>query len=223
MEHKELNDIKEKDEIALNGAEIDQDGFYKTSTFMKKNKILWGLTLNELLYCAILGVMGGFISSLVPFDILMKAVYPFIGGTQLTSGHHLVWMSIAYGVTRKKSAPIVTALIKGILESALGDSWGALVFFINLLEGGSLLFGFILVEKFGESETKLGWALAGGLGNFTQAPFFWWINGRYGLVHWSLVVVAFIFAFLSGSLIPGLLGREIVKYINSGLDINEKK
>ena len=71
-------------------------------------------------------------------------------------------------------------LTKGLLEFLLGDAWGILIIFVNLMEGFFLAIGFFFMEKVGEGETNLGWGIAGGFGNFFQAPFFWIINdGRY--------------------------------------------
>jgi ABC-type thiamin/hydroxymethylpyrimidine transport system permease subunit len=189
------------------------DGFTSTSQFMAKNTIFGILTLRDLLIAAILGVMGGFISSLIPFSLPIKMFYPFMGGTQLVSGHHTIWMAIAFGLSRKKAAPLVTAFIKGILEALLGDNWGAFIIVINLLEAAALIVGFWLIERFNERDTKFGWAIAGGLGNFVQAPIFWVLTGRIFVIHYSLAILSFIFAFLSGCLITGLLGRQIVKLI----------
>jgi ABC-type thiamin/hydroxymethylpyrimidine transport system permease subunit len=79
------------------------------------------------------------------------------------------------------------------------------------------MFGFSLVEKYREGETNLGWAIAGGLGNFVQAPIFWLITGKIFILHFSLAIISFIFAFLSGCLITGLLGRIIVKLIKKAM------
>ena len=190
----------------------DQE-YISTSSFISRNTIFGILTLKDLIIAAILGIMGGFISSLVPFALIMKVIYPFMGGTQLVSGHHVMWMAITYGLTRKKSAPIITAFIKGIFEALLGDAWGAFIIVIDLLEGASLIFGFWLMEKIKEGDTKFGWSIAGGIGNFTQAPVFWALTGKFVTLHYSLAVLAFIFAFLSGVLITGLLGRTIVKLV----------
>jgi ABC-type thiamin/hydroxymethylpyrimidine transport system permease subunit len=130
----------------------------------------------------------------------------------LVSGHHVIWATIVYGLTRKKSTIMLTMLTKGILEFLLGDVWGLLIIFVNLMEGFFLIIGFILMENIGEGETKLGWGIAGGFGNFFQAPFFWILNQRWYL-HWVLWVLAFIFAFISGVLITGLLGRVTKNYL----------
>lgn len=167
----------------------------------------------ELIDCAIIGVIAGFISSLIPFGLLIKVWYPLVGGKQLISGHHLIWAAIVYGLTKKKRSIIVTMFIKGLLEFMLGDTWGLIIIFANLMEGICLIGGFKIMELFGEKDTKLGWGLAGGLGNVVQAPFFWTLNQRWGLFPISLAILTFMFAFISGVLITGVLGKTVKDYL----------
>lgn len=181
---------------------------YKETGFIEKKKI----TNLDLAYAFIIGILGGIISSLIPFSLLIKVWYPFTGGTQLVSGHHVIWATIVYGISKKKYNIFLTMLSKGLIEFLLGDPWGLLILFVNLMEAFFLIIGFIVMEKLGEGDTKLGWGLAGGLGNFFQAPFFWIINQRFYL-HWSLWALAFIFAFISGVFITGILGRTIKNYL----------
>jgi len=122
----------------------------------------------DLIIASILGIMGGFISSLIPFSLLVKTWYPFVGGTQLVSGHHILWMAIAYGLSKKKPIILLTALIQGIMNFILGANWGVLEVFIMFYEGFSLFIGFIMMDIFRERQTKLGWGLAGGIGNIFQ-------------------------------------------------------
>jgi len=206
MEKKEKeNNSKNDDKIS----EPSTEEFRETGMGLEKSKKLSTL---DLIYSAILGVMGGFISSLIPFSLLIKVWYPLTGGSQLLSGHHVIWASIAYGLTRKKKNIMVAMSIKGLLEFLLGDPWGLIIIFVNLMEGICLTIGFFLMEKIGEGETKLGWGIAGGFGNFFQAPFFWILNQRFHL-HWTLWLLAFIFAFVSGILITGILGKMIKEYL----------
>jgi len=170
------------------------------------------LTNLDLIYSAILGVLGGIISSLIPFSLLIKIWYPLTGGTQLVSGHHVLWATIIYGITRKKKNILLTMATKGIVEFLLGDPWGLIIIFVNLIEAFCLAGGFFFMERIGEGETKLGWGIAGGFGNFFQAPFFWILNQRWHL-HFTLWILAFMFAFISGILITGLLGRAIKDYL----------
>lgn len=170
------------------------------------------LTILDLLYSTIIGVLGGIISSIVPFDLLIKVWYPLYGGTQLVSGHHVIWATIVYGLTKKKNTIIITMLSKGLLEFLFGDLYAVLIIFINFMEAICLIGGFLLMEKLGEGDSKLGWGIAGGLGNFFQAPFIWIINARWYLP-WYLWALAFTFAFISGVLITGLLGRTVKIYL----------
>ncbi|MFX1260172.1 MAG: ECF transporter S component [Promethearchaeota archaeon] len=206
MKSKEENGDLDEDLKISDGIEED---YKETGMGLEKSKKLSTL---DLIYSAILGVMGGIISSLVPFSLLIKVWYPLIGGTQLVSGHHVIWASIAYGLTRKKQNIMVTMSTKGLLEFILGDPWGLIIVFVNIMEGFCLAIGFFLIEKFGEGETKLGWGIAGGFGNFFQAPFFWIINQRWH-IHFTLWILAFMFAFISGILITGLLGRSLKNYL----------
>ena len=199
---------KENTKQNLNSDPDELENSYKETGFVEKKKI----TNLDLSYAFIIGVLGGIISSLIPFSLLIKVWYPFTGGTQLVSGHHVIWASIVYGITKKKYNIFLTMLSKGLLEFLLGDPWGLLILFVNLMEALFLVIGFFLIESVGEGETKLGWGIAGGLGNFFQAPFFWIINQRFYL-HWSLWALAFIFAFISGIFIVGILGRAIKNYL----------
>ena len=173
----------------------------------------FNVSIRTLLYATIFGTIGGIISSVVPFDILIKVWYPITGGTQLVSGHHLLWATILYGLTKNKTGILICSLNKGILEFLITGSYGITIIAINLLEGGSLLLGFLIMEKIGEGDTKLGWAIAGGIGNITQVPVFWYLSGKIFILHISIFIVAMLFAFISGMSIAGLLGNVIKEYL----------
>ena len=206
MENKGKSDRFNKD---MKISETPEDKYRETGMGLEKSKKLSTL---DLIYLAILGVLGGIISSLIPFSLLIKIWYPLTGGTQLVSGHHVMWATIIYGITRKKKNIMLTMATKGIIEFLLGDPWGLIIIFVNLMEGFFLAGGFFFMERIGEGDTKLGWGIAGGFGNFFQAPFFWIINQRWHL-HFTLWILAFIFAFVSGILITGLLGRAVKDYL----------
>jgi ABC-type thiamin/hydroxymethylpyrimidine transport system permease subunit len=170
-------------------------------------------TTQDLLLASIMGVMGGIISALVPFSLLIKTWYPFVGGTQLVSGHHLLWMVIAYGLSKKKSLILLTALIQGFINFLLGSSWGIIEVGFTFYEGFFLYLGFVIMDKFKEGETNLGWALAAGIGNLSQVPLFWIITGKIYILHVSLFIMSMMFAFISGVFMAGLLGKKIVQRI----------
>ncbi len=172
-----------------------------------KSRSRYYFTTQDLLIMAILGVMGGFIDSLVPFDLLVKTWYPFTGGTELVSAHYLLWWVIAYGITRKKSSILVTAAICGVVEFLLGSSWGAFEILVDVFEGACLLIGFVLMEHLHEGNTNLGWAFAAGLGNIPQVPLFWYITAKFPVIGYSLFIMAVMLAFVSGVFMAGISGK----------------
>ncbi|MHA1647362.1 MAG: ECF transporter S component [Promethearchaeota archaeon] len=170
-------------------------------------------TTEDLLIGSILGIMGGFISGLIPFSLLVKTWFPFVGGTQLVSGHHLLWMIIAYGLTKKKPVIFFTAIIQGFLNYLFGSQWSILEIGFTLYEGLFLYLGLLIMQALGEGNTKLGWGVAAGLGNLSQVPLFWIITGKIFILHWSLFVMSCMLGFISGLIIAGLLGKLIVNRI----------
>lgn len=181
--------------------------------FNERRSPIGYLSTLDLLIAAVLGVMGGFISGLIPFSLLVKTWYPFVGGTQLVSGHHLLWMAIAFGLTKKINVIPLTALIKGFINFLLGADWGAFEILISYYEAFFLSITLIIIFLMKEEDSYLGWAIAGGIGNLAQVPFFWLITGKIYILHWSLFVMACMFGFLSGVLITGILGLSITKKI----------
>ena len=82
-ENEELRKLKES---------VTSNETYRETGYRPKDRKR--LTTLDLIYSAIIGVLGGIISSLVPFSLLIKVWYPLTGGTQLISGHHVIWASI---------------------------------------------------------------------------------------------------------------------------------
>ena len=172
-------------------------------------------TTYEILIATILGVVGGFISTLVPFDLLVKTWYPLMGGTQLISGHHVLWLVLAFGVTRKKLAMFWTAMAKGLIAFLLGSQTGILEVFVCEYEAFFIAVALLLLEHTREKDTTFGWALAASLGNMTQVPFFWILTGKIYIFNWTLLVLAIMFAFVSGAIIAGVLSKKIVNRLQS--------
>lgn len=195
LETKDINTVNsQENELALTGPSMTK-GHIQTQ---------------YLLIISILGIMGGFISGLVPFRLLIETWYPFVGGTQLISGHYILWSSVAYGVTKRKDSMLLTAIIEGFIQFLLGSTWGILDVVLTLFEAALLVAGFAIIEKFGERNTNLGWGIASGLGNVTQVPLFWWLTGKFFVISNVLFIMAVMFGFASGVLITGLLGKAIV-------------
>lgn len=183
-----------------------------TSKFRKQYSKYYFTTL-ELLLSAVVGVMGGIISSLIPFSLLIKTWYPFVGGTQLVSGYHLLSLVIIYGLLEKKRTIFLTAVIQGFINFLFGASWGISEIIIMLYEASFFFLGLLIVGLTNERDTYLGWGLAAGIGNVSQVPLFWILTGKIYLIHWSLFAMACMFAFLSGIFMAGILGKSVVDAI----------
>ena len=71
-----MEDNGNNDKIKKNKqfSETQEDKYRETGLGLDKSKKLSTL---DLIYSAILGVLGGFISSLIPFSLLIKVWYPF--------------------------------------------------------------------------------------------------------------------------------------------------
>lgn len=196
-----------------------KDDYEETMPFIKKNIIFGNLTIYDLLYPTILGIMGGFISGLIPFYAIMQ-FYPFIGGSQLTSGHHLIWMTIAYGVSnKKKTPPILAGFFKGLMGALLGESLGAITILLSVLDGAAIAFFFWVIEKLNKSDTKIGWGLAAGIANFFLSPIYVTLfTGIFVIQYFfGFALIAFGFAFISGFLISGLLGYVITEGLKESM------
>lgn len=169
----------------------------------------------DIVYFAILGMMGGVISSYVPIVDLLKNVLPPPNPLpQLLGGHHLIWMVLAFGVTGKHGAAASTAVIKGILEFMVGDRLGPIIILLNLLEGISIELGFYITRSLRRAGKVMhAWGLAGGIGNVTQPPFFWLFMGRLFIFPAYFVVLACVFAFVSGIFISGLLSLSVLRFL----------
>ena len=209
---KTMEDKEEKDSEYISTGSSQTN--YTSKNPKLRNFSIFNFSTREIILLSILGIMGGIISSLVPFDLLIKTWFPLVGGTQLVSGHHLIWLVLGYGFTRKKSAILYVGMVKGFMDFMIGSQWGLFEIVINIYEGFFLIIGFIIIENvFNERETRLGYSIAGGIGNFTQVPLFWYITGKLVIYPTTLFIMAIMFAFLSGCIISGYLGKIILEKI----------
>ena len=127
-------DINDTENIESDTPQLIFQKTGKSNPRVRAKQSKYSLSTLDILIGAILGVMGGFISGLIPFSFLVKTWYPFVGGTQLVSGHHLLWMFIAYGLTKKITVIPLTAIIKGFINFLLGAQWGGFEILISLFE-----------------------------------------------------------------------------------------
>nr|MDO8113930.1 ECF transporter S component [Candidatus Sigynarchaeota archaeon] len=169
----------------------------------------------DLVVIAILAALGNVISSMLDLlkPLFKASPVPFF---QLFGGYHLIWMALAFGITKKYGAPTFTAAIKGILEFFFWDPFfGVWVILLNLLEGAMIDVGFY-IGQYIKSERRR-WILAGLTGNTFQPIV------SYSIVFYylgkpfpdpTILLIAMGFAVVSGALIAGLLGYQLDKVLH---------
>ncbi|MFX0103386.1 MAG: ECF transporter S component [Candidatus Hodarchaeota archaeon] len=130
---------------------------------------------------------------------------------QLLGGYHLIWLILAFGFTKKRGSPTMTALIKGILEFMLWDPFfGPWVIPLCIVEGIMIDFGLWAFQRL-ENERTI-WILSGIVGNAIQpvvsySIIFYYLGKSFPDPY--ILFFAMLFAIISGALIAGLLGHEL--------------
>jgi ABC-type thiamin/hydroxymethylpyrimidine transport system permease subunit len=170
-------------------------------------------TLN-LVVIAFLAALGNIISaSLDNFKLFFPAgTIPYF---QFFSGYHLIWMALAFGITRKHGAPTFVAAIKGIFEFMSWDAFfGPWVILLNLVEGAMLDLGFYAFRRLNSERGR--WIIAGCLGNLFQPLIsssigFYYIGRLFPEI--TILLLATVFSVVSGALIAGLVGYQLQKVL----------
>ncbi|MHA1791149.1 MAG: ECF transporter S component [Promethearchaeota archaeon] len=184
----------------------------KQETMEKKSRPRF--TTLDLLYIAICGVMGGFVSSYIPFNAILKNAFPPPNPyTWLLSAHHMLWMVLAHGLTGKRFSAFSTSGVKGVLEFMLGDAYFSFwIIPLNLFEGIMVEVGLLLLNKAKTSRMLL-WVFAGagGIGNVFTPLYVWTYSSKIFIYPWYFTLMACTFAFVSGIFMAGMLGFGILK------------
>ncbi|MBN2151937.1 MAG: ECF transporter S component [Candidatus Lokiarchaeota archaeon] len=168
----------------------------------------------DLVVIAMLAAVGNIIS--VSLDYF-KFVFPKTGPPffQLFGGYHLIWMVLAFGITRKQGSPTFVAAIKGIFEFMSWDAFfGPWVIALSLVEGVGIDVGFYLFKRLRSERARC--IIAGALGNLFQPVVSYSIVLYYigkPLPTIPILLAAMAFAVVSGALIAGLLGFELVRVV----------
>ncbi|NMC06632.1 MAG: ECF transporter S component [Candidatus Lokiarchaeota archaeon] len=166
----------------------------------------------DLVVIALLAALGNIISSLLDMlkPFFKASPIPFF---QLLGGYHLIWMALGFGITRKHGAPTFVATIKGVLEFMFWDPFfGPWVIALNLVEGLMLDAGFYAFRRLRSERAR--WIIAGSLGNLLQPLVSYTIVTYYlGRAFPEYLLVATLFAVVSGAVIAGVLGYQLQKTV----------
>ena len=158
---------------------------------------------------AALAALGGVVSTYVnAVGDFFQSIFGFAGTTQWAAGLHVLWLTLAVGLTRKQGAGTVTGLLKGGVELLTGNTHGLLVVLVDIAAGLLVDLGFLPFRK---KDSLAAYCLAGGLASASNVFVFQLFASVPAdtLAYWAMLLVAGV-AFLSGVLFAGLLSRGLL-------------
>ena len=163
----------------------------------------------DLLMMAALAALGGVVSTYVnAVGDFFQSILGFSGTTQWAAGLHVLWLTLAVGLTRKQGAGTVTGLLKGGVELLTGNTHGLLVVLVDVAAGLLVDLGFL---PFRNKDSLAAYCLAGGLAAASNVFVFQLFASLPAdtLAYWAMLLVAGV-ALLSGVLFAGVLGRGVL-------------
>jgi ABC-type thiamin/hydroxymethylpyrimidine transport system permease subunit len=163
----------------------------------------------DLLMMAALAALGGVVSTYVnAIGDVFQSMFGFAGTTQWAAGLHVLWLTLAVGLTRKQGAGTLTGILKGGVELLTGNTHGLLVVLVDLVAGLLVDLGFL---PFRDKDSLLAYCLAGGLASASNVFVFQLFASVPAdtLAYWAMLLVAGV-AFLSGVLFAGVLARGLL-------------
>jgi len=166
-------------------------------------------TIRDLLMMAALAALGGVVSTYVnAVGDLFQSFLGFAGTTQWAAGLHVLWLTLAVGLTGKQGAGTVTGILKGVVELLSGNTHGLLVVLVDIVAGLLVDLGFL---PFRNKDSLPAYALAGGLASASNVFAFQLFASLPAdvLAYGAMVLVGGV-AFVSGVLFAGLLGRVLL-------------
>jgi ABC-type thiamin/hydroxymethylpyrimidine transport system permease subunit/DMSO/TMAO reductase YedYZ molybdopterin-dependent catalytic subunit len=163
----------------------------------------------DLLMMAALAALGGVVSTYVnAVGDFFQSILGLAGTTQWAAGLHVLWLTLAVGLTRKQGAGTITGLLKGGVELLTGNTHGLLVVLVDIAAGLLVDLGFL---PFKNKDSLAAYCLAGGLASASNVFVFQLFASVPAdtLAYWAMLLVAGA-ALLSGVLLGGVLSRALV-------------
>jgi len=78
------------------------------------------------------GVAGTYINAI---GDVMQSILGVAGTTQWAAGLHVVWLTLAVGLTGRVGAGTLTGILKGVVEVLTGNTHGVIVLLVNVVAG----------------------------------------------------------------------------------------
>ncbi len=168
------------------------------------------LSTRDLLMMAALAALGGVTSTYInAVGDFVQSILGFAGTTQWAAGLHVLWLTLAVGLTGKLGAGTFTGLLKGAIELLSGNTHGLLVVLVDLVAGLLVDVGFL---PFRDKDRLPAYALAGGLASASNVFVFQlFASLPQDILAVSAIALVGGVAGLSGVLFAGLLAYGLVR------------
>ncbi len=163
----------------------------------------------DLLILAALAALGGVTGTYInAIGDVFQSVLGFAGTNQWAAGLHVLWLTLAVGLTGKPGSGTVAGILKGAVEFLSGNTHGLLVVLIDVIAGLLVDLGFL---PFRDKDSLPAYGLAGGLASASNVLVFQLFAALPAdmLAYGAMLLVAVV-AGASGVLFAGFLGRALV-------------
>jgi len=163
----------------------------------------------DLLLMAALAALGGVAGTYInALGDAFQATLGFAGTTQWAAGLHVLWLTLAVGLTGKQGAGTLTGVLKGVVELLSGNTHGLLVLLVDVGAGILVDLGFLPFRK---KDSLPAFCLAGGLASASNVFVFqlFAVLPADTLAYGAMLLVAGV-ALVSGVLLGGVLGYVLL-------------
>jgi energy-coupling factor transport system substrate-specific component len=164
----------------------------------------------DLLMMAALAALGGVTSTYV--SAAGRIVQSFVGipgAMQWAAGLHILWLTLAVGLTGKQGAGTVTGILKGMVELLTGNPHGLLVVLVDVVAGILVDVGFL---PFRDKDRMPGYLLAGGLAALSNIIIFQLFAVLPAdILSYGAILLLSVVAGLSGVVFAGFLGHALMR------------
>jgi energy-coupling factor transport system substrate-specific component len=164
----------------------------------------------DLLMMAALAALGGVTGTYI--SAAGRVIGSFVGipgAMQWAAGLHVLWLTLAVGLTGKQGVGTVTGILKGVVELLTGNPHGLLVVLVDIVAGVLVDVGFL---AFRDKDRLPGYLLAGGLSAFSNVIIFQLFAVLPAdILSYGAILLLSVVAGLSGVVFAGVLGYTLTR------------
>jgi len=180
------------------------------------------LTTREIVTIAILGSLGGALSTFVGYlgNLINLALGVPFGAGQFMAGLHVFWLVLIRAIVHKHGVGTAGGILKGMIELFTGSTHGIVIVLVSVVQGLVVDFAaFTAGNNENPSEsTSIIWWLGAGFASATNVIVFQIFYFTGAPIIYILVIT--ILAFCSGIIFAGYFAWETLQFLNDAGSIN---